>query len=529
LKRAFDIIVSLLLLIPGLPLMAIAAIAIYFSDGRPVIFAQTRVGKNQVPFTCLKLRTMRRNTPSRASHEVGVDAIFPAGKIIRKFKLDELPQLFNVIAGTMSLVGPRPCLPNQTELVTLRANAGIFAMTPGVTGLAQVRDIDMSIPARLVACETEYAKTRGFVLDTKLLIATFLGGGLKVDAASKSAAQPENQRNAKMHSQPHKNAASDLIIGASGFVGLALARRLCANGNTTVRLAQRQMPLENTAQHDVRRLPRDYLQMSEEELDALFIGIKNVYFLAAATPQALARMQPDERDQALKGNAEMPTWFARAAHKRAVERFIHVSSCGVHGEYSLAGAFTETSPFVAHDGYVSSKIEAENLLLGSMQDIPALTIVRPPMVYGAGLKGPMRHLLNFVAKGIPLPLGLINRNRRSMIGANNLADFLVHCAMHEAAVGQTYLVADNEPISTAGFLRLAASASGKSSRLIPVPAALLKSPLSILGRGAMFDRVFGDYLVDDSKARRELQWTAPFTASQELKVLYQNSTSKPAA
>jgi UDP-glucose 4-epimerase len=110
-----------------------------------------------------------------------------------------------------------------------------------------------------------------------------------------------------------------------------------------------------------------------------------------------------------------------------------------------------------------------------------------------------------------------------------LADFLVHCAMHEAAVGQTYLVADNEPISTAGFLHLAASASGKSSRLIAVPAALLKSPLSILGRGAMFDRVFGDYLVDDSKARRELQWTAPFTASQELKVLYQNSTSKPAA
>jgi O-antigen biosynthesis protein WbqP len=184
-KRCFDLGVAIMLLIVSLPLMLLASLLILLDDGRPLVFRQTRVGRRQQPFTCLKFRTMSVATGDKPSHHVQASAITRAGKFLRSTKLDELPQLLNVLAGSMSLVGPRPCLPQQTELVALRQAGKIFDLLPGITGLAQVRDIDMSVPERLVACEQEYFTQRSFFSDIRILFATVSGKGLRVDAANR--------------------------------------------------------------------------------------------------------------------------------------------------------------------------------------------------------------------------------------------------------------------------------------------------------------------------------------------------------
>jgi O-antigen biosynthesis protein WbqP len=155
--RLLDFLFSFLGLFFGAPfLLAIYVIGL-FDTGSP-IFRQERVGRDQQPFVLVKFRTMRPDTASVASHLADVSAITPLGSFLRRTKLDELPQLWNVIKGEMSLVGPRPCLLNQTELISERSSRAVFNARPGITGLAQVNNIDMSTPKLLAetdACMLE--------------------------------------------------------------------------------------------------------------------------------------------------------------------------------------------------------------------------------------------------------------------------------------------------------------------------------------------------------------------------------------
>ena len=146
--RLVDIILSLIGLLVGAPILLVIYVAGLFDTGSP-IFRQERVGRNQKPFILVKFRTMRPDTASVASHLAGASAITALGTFLRRSKLDELPQLWNVLKGEMSLVGPRPCLFNQTELRSERASRAVFNARPGITGLAQVNNIDMSMPKLL--------------------------------------------------------------------------------------------------------------------------------------------------------------------------------------------------------------------------------------------------------------------------------------------------------------------------------------------------------------------------------------------
>jgi O-antigen biosynthesis protein WbqP len=146
--RLFDFLFSFIGLIIGSPVLLVIYVIGLFDTGSP-IFRQERVGREQKPFTLVKFRTMRPDTASVASHLADASAITPLGTFLRRTKLDELPQLCNVLKGEMSLVGPRPCLYNQTELISERALRGVFNARPGITGLAQVNKIDMSTPKLL--------------------------------------------------------------------------------------------------------------------------------------------------------------------------------------------------------------------------------------------------------------------------------------------------------------------------------------------------------------------------------------------
>jgi lipopolysaccharide/colanic/teichoic acid biosynthesis glycosyltransferase len=145
-------------------------------SGSPLFFQQ-RVGKNQKLFTLVKFRSMTPNTKSVGTHQIDAASVTRMGNFLRKYKLDELPQLFNVLLGQMSLVGPRPCLPNQTELIIERSKRGVFEALPGITGLAQVNHVDMSTPRRLARYDRLMIERLNSRLYGKLIIATALGKG----------------------------------------------------------------------------------------------------------------------------------------------------------------------------------------------------------------------------------------------------------------------------------------------------------------------------------------------------------------
>jgi O-antigen biosynthesis protein WbqP len=174
--RTLDILFSLSGIIMGLPVMLLIYV-IGFFDSRSPIFFQQRVGRHQKPFILIKFRTMAINTESVGSHLVDTNVITKFGGFLRKTKLDELPQLFNVLLGHMSLVGPRPCLPNQIELISERKKRGVFYIRPGITGLAQINDVDMSTPRKLARYDQLMIDTMNISTYLKTIIATGLGRG----------------------------------------------------------------------------------------------------------------------------------------------------------------------------------------------------------------------------------------------------------------------------------------------------------------------------------------------------------------
>lgn len=174
--RVFDFVFSLLGLVFGSPVLLIIYIIGLFDTGSPV-FKQERVGRNKKPFTLVKFRTMSVDTVSVASHLASNASITKMGGFLRKTKLDELPQLWNVLKGEMSLVGPRPGLFNQAELTAARDSQGVYAVRPGITGLAQVNDIDMSTPELLAKTDAEMIKNMTLRNYFKYIFQTVLGAG----------------------------------------------------------------------------------------------------------------------------------------------------------------------------------------------------------------------------------------------------------------------------------------------------------------------------------------------------------------
>lgn len=158
-------------------LMAVIYIAVKTSSPGPGIFRQIRIGRHGKSFTCYKFRTMREGTIQAGTHDVSQAAITGIGRFLRKSKIDELPQVANILRGELSLVGPRPCLPVQTQLIAERAKRGVLTVVPGITGWAQINDIDMSDPERLAKADGEYMARRNIPFELSIIIKTFIGAG----------------------------------------------------------------------------------------------------------------------------------------------------------------------------------------------------------------------------------------------------------------------------------------------------------------------------------------------------------------
>lgn len=174
--RVLDILLSGLGLLLGWPVLVLISLIGWFDNGSP-LFKQVRVGRFQQPFTLVKFRSMRLGTASVATHLVSSASITPFGRFLRHTKLDELPQLWNVLMGEMSLVGPRPGLFNQKELIAERAARGVFNARPGITGLAQVNEIDMSTPALLAETDAKMLSSLTVTDYFRYIFQTVVGKG----------------------------------------------------------------------------------------------------------------------------------------------------------------------------------------------------------------------------------------------------------------------------------------------------------------------------------------------------------------
>jgi len=169
--------VALLLLPFIVPACCFIAFLVFVIDRQSPFFLQKRIGLNEAEFTLFKFRTMYINTANVPSHLANPDQITSLGKTMRRYKIDEFPQVLNVLLGQMSFVGPRPNLEGQEPLTSLRKSAGIYTVKPGITGLAQIKEIDMSNPKLLVAADRDYIENRSVVGDFRIMFKTVFGSG----------------------------------------------------------------------------------------------------------------------------------------------------------------------------------------------------------------------------------------------------------------------------------------------------------------------------------------------------------------
>lgn len=211
--------------------------------------------------------------------------------------------------------------------------------------------------------------------------------------------------------------------------------------------------------------------------------------------------------------------LARQAAAAGVKRFIFISSIKVNGEATPPGKPYSADAMPAPiDPYGISKREAEDGLRQlAVQTGIEVVIIRPPLVYGPGVKANFLEMMKWLHKGIPLPLGAIH-NRRSLVALDNLVDLIVTCVEHPAAAHQTYLVADGEDLSTTDLLRRMGVALGKPAKLLPVPAWLLTAGAKMIGKSALSQRLCGSLQVDISKNRELLGWVPPIKVDDALRL-----------
>ena len=303
-----------------------------------------------------------------------------------------------------------------------------------------------------------------------------------------------------------------LVTGASGFVGRPLCAELFRRGYA-VRAASRSPMAEFY----------DFEQVIVGAMDGVIdwtaaVCDLNAVIHLAARVHVMGDTAADPLAEFRKVNVMDTLNLAGQAAAAGVKRFIFISSVKVNGECTPPGQpFTEADAPYPQDVYGQSKHEAE---LGLRQIAAAsgmeVVIIRPPLVYGPGVKANFAAMMHWLRRGVPLPLGAIH-NQRSLVALDNLVDLIVTCLTHPAAANQTFLVSDGEDVSTTELLRRMGQAMGRPARLMPVPVSWLKLAAALVDKPDVAQRLCGSLQVDIEKTRRLLGWTPPLSLDEGLK------------
>ncbi len=305
-----------------------------------------------------------------------------------------------------------------------------------------------------------------------------------------------------------------LVTGANGFVGHAVWLRLHGMSGVTARGSVRRAVMVADAGAPLVTVGELSAQTdwfaALDDVQAVVHTAARVHVMQEATADPLTEFR--------RVNVQGTLNLARQAAASGVRRFVFVSSIKVNGESTKLGSrFTADDAPAPLDAYGVSKMEAEQGLRElSAQTGMEVVIVRPPLVYGPGVKANFATMMRWLQRGLPLPLGAIH-NQRSLVALDNLVDLIVTCIDHPAAANQTFLVSDGEDVSTSELLRCMGHAMGKPARLLPVPASWLQLAATVVGKRDVAQRLCGSLQVDIERTRRLLGWTPPLTLDQGLK------------
>lgn len=304
-----------------------------------------------------------------------------------------------------------------------------------------------------------------------------------------------------------------LLTGATGFVGSAIQKRIVADGSYDLTIAVRNVNEQSDA---VRIVKVDDLTTSTDWSDAL--KSVDVVVHTAARVHVMDEKSADPLTEFRKVNVEGTLNLARQAVKAGVKRFIFISSIKVNGEGTELGhPYTANSEPNPNDPYGISKYEAEQGLLELAETTPLeVVIIRPTLVYGENVKGNFHSLMKWTYKGIPLPIGGITQNLRSLVSVDNLTDFIITCIDHPNAKNEVFLVSDDDDISTAGLLDEIAKGLGVKNKAVNVPPKLINTAAGAVGKPGIAQRLSGSLQVDISKAKDLLGWKPKHAASESI-------------
>jgi UDP-glucose 4-epimerase len=314
-----------------------------------------------------------------------------------------------------------------------------------------------------------------------------------------------------------------LVTGATGFVGSALVKRILSDNISSGIVVAMRRPDESWTQEGVKSVLVGDLLPTTDWSRAL-VGVDAVIHCAARV-HVMQERSKDPLKEYREVNTLATLCLAQQAADAGVRRFVYVSSIKVNGEATLPGcpvtAEDKPSP---QDPYAISKWEAEQGLHAIAQKSGMeVTIVRPPLVYGLGVRANFGLMMRWLSFGVPLPLGSIT-NLRSLVALDNLVDLLITCVCHPSAASETFLVSDGEDISTSELLRRTARAMGVKAWLFPVPASWIIMIATIFGRKALAQRLCGNLQLDIEKTRRILDWNPPVKLDESLSKIVENVT-----
>jgi len=325
------------------------------------------------------------------------------------------------------------------------------------------------------------------------------------------------------------------ITGAAGFVGKALVFCLLAKKYSLKALVRGHSDTLPTEVEQIYADLADFSTVSQSftksltdmvsPLQATLMDVNTVIHTAARV-----HIMDDDSTDPLAAfrqvNVEGTLNLARQAAEKGVRRFIFVSSVKVNGEMTAEDhPFKPDGSFIPTDPYGLSKYEAEQGLLElAKQTRMEVVIVRPPLVYGPGVKANFAAMINLVSKGLPLPFGAIH-NQRSLVALDNLVSFIIHCIDHPKAANEIFLISDGVDVSTTVLIKKVAKAFDKKAWLLPIPVSWMTFVAKLVGKTDVTERLFGSLQVDSSKARDLLGWKPVVTMDEQLKKIAENYLS----